>query len=227
MIPAKKAHPYWQPLLKSFEAAADPAKAVAMGQYMRNQFGFYGLSSPLRQQLLTAFIKENGLPKSDSIAEITHSAWQLPQREMQYAAMFVLQKQIKELPDTAIELFEQLTVEKSWWDSIDFIAPNLVGSHFQCFPEIRDETLSKWMLSGNFWLQRSCLIFQLKYKEQTDEALLFELCRQLGGEKEFFIRKAIGWALRQYARTAPQAVKQFVDSTDLQPLSKREALKHF
>ncbi|MDY0078468.1 MAG: DNA alkylation repair protein, partial [Bacteroidales bacterium] len=101
------------------------------------------------------------------------------------------------------------------------------GSHFQRFPEIRDETLSKWMLSGNFWLQRSCLIFQLKYKEQTDEALLFELCRQLGGEKEFFIRKAIGWALRQYARTAPQAVKQFVDSTDLQPLSKREALKHF
>ena len=227
MSPAKKAHPYWRPLIESFEAAADPTKAVAMEQYMRNQFAFYGLPSPLRQQLLTAFIKENSLPKCDSIAEIIHSAWQLPQREMQYAAMFVLQKQIKELPETAIELFEQLIVEKSWWDSIDFITPNLVGTLFLRFPEIRDEMVTKWMLSGNFWLQRSCLIFQLKYKGQTDEALLFELCRQLGGEKEFFIRKAIGWSLRQYARTAPQAVKHFVDSTDLQPLSRREALKHF
>ncbi|MCK9452727.1 MAG: DNA alkylation repair protein [Bacteroidales bacterium] len=227
MSSAKKAYPYWRPLIESFEAAADPAKAVAMEQYMRNQFAFYGLPSPLRQQLLTPFIKENGLPKCDNVVEIIHNAWQLPQREMQYAAMFVLQKQIKELPETAIELFEQLIVEKSWWDSIDFIAPNLVGTLFLRFPEIRDEMVRKWMLSGNFWLQRSCLIFQLKYKDHTDEALLFELCSQLAGEKEFFIRKAIGWVLRQYARTAPHAVKYFVENTDLQPLSKREALKHF
>ncbi len=227
MSPAKKAHPYWRPLIESFKAAADPAKAMAMEQYMRNQFAFYGLSSPLRQQLQTTFIKQFGFPKIDTLSEIIHNAWQLPQREMQYAAMFVLKKQIKELPETAIELFQQLIVEKSWWDSIDFIAPNLVGEHFLRFPEIRDEVLASWMHSGNFWLQRSCLIFQLKYKEQTDQELLFEFCRQLGGEKEFFIRKAIGWSLRQYARTAPQAVKHFVDSTDLQPLSKREALKHF
>lgn len=227
MKPIKEVHRYWQPLHESFEAVADPEKAVAMEKYMRNQFAFFGISSPKRQELLSRFIRENGLPESDTISEIMTNAWQIPQREMQYAAMFVMQKLIKKLPKTIIELFEQLIVEKSWWDSIDFIAPNLVGRHFQCFPEIRDETLSTWMLSGDFWLQRSCLIFQLKYKDQTDEALLFELCKQLAGEKEFFIRKAIGWALRQYARTAPQAVKYFVDSTDLQPLSKREALKHF
>ena len=82
------------------------------------------------------------------------------------------------------------------------------------------------MDSGNFWLQRSCLLFQLKYKQATDEKLLFELCTQLSSEKEFFIRKAIGWALRQYARTAPERVRNFVVKTDLQPLSRKEALKH-
>ena len=227
MKAVEEAHPYWWPLIESFEALADAEKAPAMEQYMRNQFAFYGIPSPLRQHLLTTFIKKNGLPENDNISEIIHNAWQLPQREMQYSALFVMEKRIKKLPITTIALFEELIVEKSWWDSIDFIAPSLVGTHFQRFPEIRDETLTKWMLSGNFWLQRSCLIFQLKYKEQTDEALLFELCRQLGGEKEFFIRKAIGWALRQYARTAPDAVKHFVETTDLQPLSKKEALKHF
>ncbi len=227
MKPTIVVHPYWQALIESFEASADASKAVAMEQYMRNQFACYGLPSPQRNQLQTAFIKQYGLPEVDALAEIIHNAWQLPQREMQYAAMFILQKSIKKLPVTAIKLFEELIIEKSWWDTIDYIAPSLVGTHFLRFPEIRDETLNKWMLSGNFWLQRSSLIFQLKYKEQTDEALLFELCRELAGEKEFFIRKAIGWALRQYARTAPQAVQQFVHSTDLQPLSKREALKHF
>ena len=227
MKPVKEIHPYWRPLVESFEAIADAEKAPAMEQYMRNQFAFYGLPSPLRQQLQNTFIKKNGLPKNDNFSKIIHNAWQLPQREMQYAALFIMEKCIKNLPITAIALFEELIVEKSWWDTIDYIAPSLVGTHFQRFPETRDETLTKWMLSGNFWLQRSCLIFQLKYKEQTDEALLFELCRQLADEKEFFIRKAIGWALRQYARTAPDAVKHFVDNTDLQALSKKEALKHF
>jgi len=146
---------------------------------------------------------------------------------MQYAGMEVLFRQRKKSSAESIGLLEWMITRKSWWDTVDYIAPNLVGNLFIAFPELRDETIENWMKSGNFWLQRSCLLFQLKYKANTDSGLLFNLCTRLAGEKEFFIRKAIGWSLREYAKTNPEAVKSFVDRTELSGLSKREALKHF
>ncbi len=221
-----KAHDYWKPLIAAFETHANPEIAAGAEKYMRNQYSFYGIPSPARTLIFKDFIKSYGLPDPADLDEVILNAWQLPQREMQYAAMLVLDKSIKKMPAQSISLLEKLIVQKSWWDTIDFIAPNLVGSLFKRYPEIRDETISRWMDSGNFWLQRSCLLFQLKYKQTTDEKLLFGLCAQLSSEKEFFIRKAIGWALRQHARTAPQQVRDFVENTELQPLSQKEALKH-
>lgn len=221
-----KPHNYWKPLIAAFEAHANPEIAAGAEKYMRNQYSFYGIPSPTRAIIFKDFIKTYDLPDNADLDEIIISAWQLPQREMQYAAMNVLDKTIKKMPAQSIFLLEKLIQQKSWWDTIDFIAPNLVGPLFKRYPEIRNETISRWMDSGNFWLQRSCLLFQLKYKQATDDKLLFELCTKLGSEKEFFIRKAIGWALRQYARTAPEQVRNFVENTDLQPLSRKEALKH-
>lgn len=221
-----KAHDYWKPLIAAFETHANPEIAAGAEKYMRNQYSFYGIPSPTRAIIFKDFIKTHGLPDPVDLDEVILNAWQLPQRDMQYAAMNVLDKSINKMPAQSILLLEKLIQQKSWWDTIDFIAPNLVGSLFKRYPEIRDETISHWMDSGNFWLQRSCLLFQLKYKQATDEKLLFELCTQLSSEKEFFIRKAIGWALRQYARTAPERVRNFVVKTDLQPLSRKEALKH-
>jgi 3-methyladenine DNA glycosylase AlkD len=101
-----------------------------------------------------------------------------------------------------------------------------VGVHFQRFPQVRKKYLSKWRTSDNFWLRRSCILFQLDYRTETDFDLLSGIIRENLGSKEFFINKAIGWALRQYARVDPQAVRKFVKSTPLHPLSRREALKH-
>lgn len=221
-----KPHNYWKPLITAFEAHANPEIAAGAEKYLRNQYPFYGIPSPARAIIFKDFIKIYGLPDIVHLDEIILNAWQLPQRDMQYAAMNVLDKTIKKMPSQSISLLEKLIVQKSWWDTIDYIAPNLVGPLFKRYPEIRDETISRWMVSGNFWLQRSCLLFQLKYKQVTDEKLLFELCARLSGEKEFFIRKAIGWALRQYARTAPEQVRDFVENTDLQLLSRKEAIKH-
>jgi len=145
---------------------------------------------------------------------------------MQYVAIELLFRMRKQADIQTIELYEWLMLHKSWWDTVDYISPNLVGNLFVKFPEIRNVSIKKWMDSKNFWLQRSCLLFQLKYKAKTDDQMLFDLCTRLSTEKEFFIRKAIGWSLREYAKANPSVVKKFVEDTMLSGLSRREALKH-
>jgi len=121
---------------------------------------------------------------------------------------------------------EYTITQKSWWDTVDSIAGGTVGIHFRRFPEVREKYLAKWRASDNFWLRRTTILFQLNYKKETDFELLCDIIRENLGSKEFFINKAIGWALRQYARSDPKAVKKFVKATPLHPLSRREAMKH-
>jgi 3-methyladenine DNA glycosylase AlkD len=220
-------HPYWIPLQQAFAAHANEQVAKGASAYMKNISVFYGIKSPERRMLQQQFTKTYGLPEIHMLEELVQHAWNQPQREFQYAAMEVVFKLKKQFAPNHILLFEFMILNKSWWDTIDFIAPNLVAEWFRKFPNERDRVISKWMLSGNIWLQRSCLLFQLKYKQQTDQTLLFSLTERLSGEKEFFIRKAIGWALREYAKVNPDPVKSFVDTTPLSGLSRREALKHF
>jgi 3-methyladenine DNA glycosylase AlkD len=158
---------------------------------------------------------------------ILRDLWSLPEREFQYAATSLLGRLEKQLPANMIKTMEYMIVTKSWWDTVDTISGGTLGVHFQRFPEIREKYLAKWRKSENFWLRRACILFQLNYKSETDFNLLCEIIRENLGSKEFFINKAIGWALRQYARTDPKAVKKFVKETkELNPLSRREAMKH-
>lgn len=220
-------HPYWQALADDFRKKSSTEIALGAQKYMRNQYVFFGIKSPDRRTILSDFIGTYGIPSLEDLPDLIRNAWAQQERELQYAAMELMQKRIKKMPATTLGLCEELITQKSWWDTVDFIAPNLVGILLQRYPEDRDALISKWMNSGNFWLQRSCLLFQLRYKDQTDQQLLFALCTRLSAEKEFFIRKAIGWALRQHAKFAPEAVFDYVHRTPLQALSKREALKHF
>jgi 3-methyladenine DNA glycosylase AlkD len=129
------------------------------------------------------------------------------------------------LPAGFIETLEYLLVTKSWWDTVDSLAGGTLGIHFKRYPEVRAATLAKWRKAENFWLRRACLLFQLNYKNETDFALLKDIIHENLGSKEFFINKAIGWALRQYTRIDPQGVREFVAQTRLHPLSAKEALK--
>ncbi len=130
-----------------------------------------------------------------------------------------------QLPAGFIETLEYLLVIKSWWDTVDTIATGTLGVHFQRYPVVRRKYLARWRKSDNFWLRRASLLFQLGYKKDTDFALLCDIICENLGSQEFFINKAIGWALRQYTRTDPEAVRRFVAETPLHPLSAREALK--
>jgi 3-methyladenine DNA glycosylase AlkD len=219
-------HVYWQPLKAAFERAADPVVAKGASAYMKHISIFFGIKAPDRRQLLQTFLETAGLPKNEDLQSIIRNAWNQPQREFHYVAMELAYKLRKKSGNEAIELYEWMITNKSWWDTVDFIAPNLVGEHFKHFPDSKQTHIRKWMESGSIWLQRTCLLFQLKYKAATDEELLFSLCASLAAEKEFFIRKAIGWALRAHARINPDAVRQFAGNTPLSGLSRREALKH-
>jgi len=218
-------HKYIKPLVKSFRVNANPVNAEPMAKYMKNLFPYLGIKTPKRKELFRDFIKENGLPEISELKQITLDLWNLPEREFQYVALGILRKFTWKWDEDFIDLFEQMIITKSWWDSVDGIASWLVGEHFKRFPNLRDKDIDKWMKSNNMWLQRTCLLFQLSYKEKTDEALMGSIIMSLNGSKEFFINKAIGWILREYSKTDAQFVINFVGNNELSYLSKREALK--
>lgn len=220
-------HPYTLSLKTLFEQNANPAQAGPMKKYMRDQFEYLGIKSPQNAILMRDFIKEQGLPQLDQLDLVSSELWSLPQREFQYAAMTLIGKLEKQLEPEFITTIEYLITDKSWWDTVDLLASHAIGSQFKRFPKVKEKYLKKWRKSDNFWLRRTTVLFQLGYKKETDFDLLCEIVRENLGSDEFFINKAIGWALRQYAHTNPVPVKKFVKATrELHPLSRREALKN-
>ncbi len=214
-------------LKKLYEQNANPEQAEPMSRYMRNQFEYLGIKTPQSAALMRGFIKAHGLPPVVELNAIVRDLWSLPQREFQYAAMSLAGRLEKKVEPEFITTIEYLITTKSWWDTVDALAGHAVGNQFKRFPDVREKYLKKWRKSDNFWLRRTTLLFQLGYKKETDFDLLCELVKENLGSDEFFINKAIGWALRQYAHTNPAPVKKFVKATkELHPLSRREALKN-
>jgi 3-methyladenine DNA glycosylase AlkD len=218
---------YLFPLKEAFEKNANPENAIHMKAYMKGKFEYFGIKSPERKEIVKGFLKTYGLPEVNKISDIVKESWDYPQREFQYFAMNLSEKYVKKSDTEIISLFEFMIAYKQWWDTIDYIASNLVGELFIKFPEMIIPYTKKWMDSGDMWFQRTAILFQLKYKKNTDLDLLFDYISQLYGSKEFFINKAIGWILREYSKTDPETVKLFVanNADSLANLSKREALK--
>jgi 3-methyladenine DNA glycosylase AlkD len=200
--------------------------ARQMEKYMRDQFTFIGLRAPAMKTLFNYYISEKGLPKREELPEVIKELWVYPERELQMAALSILTRMVKQFTKEDIDLLEQIIQLKPWWDTIDHIAKHLVGTYFHMYPEMKRPTLEKWLESEHLWLVRSCILFQLGYKEKTDGKLLAEMIERSKHIKDFFIEKAIGWALREYAKTNPVFVKEFVGTNPLPKLSVREAMKH-
>lgn len=198
-----------------------------MEAYMRNKFVFFGIRSLKRKEVFREYIKMYpGSVTPDRALRFAHSCWELPERELHYCAVELLAKFASKLDVSDTAHIENLVLHHSWWDTVDAIASNILGPHFRKYPEHKNEMINRWMQSESMWLHRCCLIFQLKYKSQTDVALLERVILALKSSPEFFIQKAIGWSLRQYARTDPEFVLNFTQKHTLSNLATREALKH-
>jgi len=216
---------YTQQVLEVFKLHEDPSLAISMSKYMRNKFEYFGINSPTRKEISKPLLAHTFIPEADKIPGIIMELWNQPQRELQYFALELLQKYAKKSPAEWIYLYVELITTKSWWDSVDGLAANQVGGHFKRYPDLIEDLTDKWMASKNIWLQRTCLIFQLRYKHDTDFELMKSFIIPLVASNEFFIKKAIGWALRQYGKFNPKAVIDFVEHQSMSHLSRKEALK--
>ena len=217
---------YIERIQQLFTEHQNEENAIPMKKYMRNRFPFLGIKTPLRKTLMRQFLKESGMREEPLQTEFVRSLWQLPEREYQYAAMDYLHVSLKKLHKNDLNLMEELMTTKSWWDTVDMLAQKEVGEIAKRFPVVIDEYIESWNTSENIWLQRSSLLFQLKYKGQTDEDLLYRYIRNLADSREFFIQKAIGWVLREYSKTNPESVRIFINNHRLAPLSVREGSKY-
>ncbi len=213
-------------LTAAFEPAADPERAAFMAAYMKGHFPFLGITSPARRALAKAALAGLPAPTEDDVAAVALACWALEAREYQYAAADYCVRWVRVCSAGFLPVAEGLITTKSWWDTVDLLAARVVGPLVTATPSLRSE-MDRWLVSDDLWLARSALLHQLKWKGDTDADWLFGACLSRAADTDFFLRKAIGWALREYSKTDEVAVRRFVADHDAQlsGLSKREALK--
>lgn len=216
---------WFTPLKEKMEAAADPEAAPAMKKYMREQFEFLGIGRPKRHDIFRTHWKTQGQPDQDELEPLIRLMWEQPFREYQYLAQAVMDKMRTHYHAAHIDLIGDLLVTKSWWDTVDFLSSHSAADIFRLYPPLIKPTVEQWRHSENIWLVRAAILFQLRYKLETDWPLLQSLADQHGQSGEFFIQKGLGWALREYSKTDGASVRAFIQTTDLKPLTVREGLK--
>ncbi|HEX7824414.1 MAG TPA: DNA alkylation repair protein [Mycobacterium sp.] len=216
---------------RELAAAADPARAPAMQQYMKSDMPYYGVRLPDVRRICRPIFAAHPLESDGAFGDAVDRLFACAtHREERYAAIELAKHRLYrtyQTPDR-LPLYRRLIVAGAWWDTVDDIAGNLIGPILVAHPgEVRPIVLG-WATDENPWVRRTAIIAQLGAKQRTDLGLLTAAIDANAPDKDFFIRKAIGWALRQYARTDPAWVREFVDAREdrLSGLSKREARKH-
>lgn len=215
-------------LLQAFEQHANVDNARAMQAYMKNHFPFWGIKTELRRSLVAPHVPAFKAMTSVEQQRVIVALWRQPQREFHQAALDLAAKIVKKTNLEWLPFWEDKLMSNAWWDSVDFIAPSLIGPLLIDKPELQEKYAWQWMESAYLWKQRAALIFQIKYKTKTNQKLLFDLVLSCADSKEFFLRKGSGWALREYGKYAPLEVSTFVHAHEafLSNLTVREALKN-
>lgn len=200
----------------------NPENQLPMEKYMRNQFPFLGIKTPERRVILKEFLKEE---RDAFFLEDAEYLYSLPEREFKYAAIHLLQKFQKEWTSKELPRLLTMALTEPWWDTIDSFAPNIFGP-MALREEAVKESMRALIYEENLWKKRISILFQLKYKGKMDEDLLKEAILRNLDTKEFFVDKAIGWVLREYAKTHEAFVLAFLKTEGLSSLSRREGGKH-
>jgi len=210
---------------------ADPAKAPAMQAYMKSPMPYWGVQTPEQRRLFRAVFVTHPLASFEQWRDTILALWgEATHREERYAAIALagdLRYRAYQMLD-ALPLYEELIVTGAWWDLVDGLASHQIGDLLRRYPEPMHHTMLAWSRDSNLWKRRTAILCQLGFKADTDEDLLYTCIEANLADRDFFMRKAIGWALREYAKSNPDSVRRFVHAheTALSPLSRREATKH-
>ncbi|WP_418262759.1 DNA alkylation repair protein [Flavobacterium faecale] len=214
-------------LQKAFESMSRQEDALAMAKYMKNKFAFFGIKTTPRRAVLKSLWRENHIEIRQHTRTIVSQLFSKNEREFHYCAMEIMMTELKnKYVKEDIHLIKKLLTTHAWWDSVDIISKHILGNYLLQFPEYIEDVVTEFNNESDIWLNRSTILFQLGYKSKTDFALLMQVCLLHKDSNEFFIQKAIGWALREYAKSNPEAVKDFIFVNNLKPLSRKEALKN-
>ena len=215
-----------QELIDLLTKKSDPSRALEMAAYMKNRFVFLGVSAPDRRAIQNEWMKKYSSELQSNFRTIVLELYEQDYRELHQAGIDVFIKFSKgKMLENDSELIRHLLVTHSWWDNVDTVSKWILGGFSKQFPTKIQEVVEAHSADENMWLNRSAILFQLGYKEKTNFELLKALCIQHKHSNEFFIQKAIGWALREYSKVDGQAVLNFVNSANLKPLSQREAIR--
>ena len=213
-------------LSSAFEAHRDAERARGMASYMRDQFPYYGIPAPEQRVIAREILANHEKPDEAQLKAIALACWGRREREWQYFACDLLVRHASNVSARFITTAKTLVSTKSWWDTVDSLAIRTVGPLVRSHPALQT-TMDRWIANKNIWLARTAILHQISYKKDTDAERLFDYCARRAHDREFFIRKAIGWALREYSKTDERAVRSFVrlHRSELSGLSQREALK--
>ncbi len=203
----------------------DLSRVEPMETYLKNQFKVLGLSAPRWRQLSKPFIKKMVADNNHSFEEYIRRLWNSEYREFHYTAVELLIRAKRQWTADTLALMQYMITTHSWWDTVDAIATNGVGPYLQKYPQ-KVDLMDEWNVDDNLWLNRTSIIYQLKYKKQTDLQRLSRYILQHQGSKEFFHQKAMGWALRQISKFEPDWVAAFIDQHELPSLTVREGSKY-
>ena len=217
-------------LVARLTAAGDPARAEGQQRYMKSELPFHGVRVPEVRRLIKAVIRDHPLADPGAWEETVLGIWrEATHREQRYGAVeLAYARPYRQwLRPDRLAMLEEMVVTGAWWDYVDHLAGKHMGHLLATHPaEIRPVLLA-WAEDEDIWRRRTAILAQLKFKDRTDQDLLFALIEPSIERKEFFLRKAIGWALREYSKTRPRVVTRYVvaNRNRLSPLSRREAMK--
>lgn len=218
-------------LRQGLRAAADPAKAKGMQAYMKSAMPYWGVQAQALRRVTKAAFAEHPLTTFAEWRDTLLTLWrEAAHREERYAAVELAgcpaYRGFQTL-DT-LPVYEELIVTGAWWDTVDALASHQIGGLLRRYPQEMKPLLRAWASDGDIWKRRTAILAQLGFKRETDLELLYDCIRPSLGRPEFFLRKGIGWALRQYAHTDAAEIARYVrrHAALLSPLSRREALKN-
>jgi 3-methyladenine DNA glycosylase AlkD len=211
---------------KALDAMAVPEDAEPMAAYMKNQFPFLGVKTPARRAAVRPVMKGAKEWSNRDLLGVAQQLMAQPEREFSFVAADLLRKWSATLGSGDLVAVRALIETKSWWDTVDALAVHVVGAIVRGDRGLQSE-MDLWIEDQDMWVARTAILHQLMWKEETDADRLFRYCDLRAADTEFFIRKALGWALRQYARTDPEAVRSYVETNQdrLSGLTKREAMR--